>query len=98
MTYLFLNSSNIFNNQLFIGNCSLLIGMLSVGTPGLSSTFSSGDKDSKFDEEVEIKGEEISPMVTWGTSPEDVVSINGKIPNPDNEKNEDKKIECLPLK
>ena len=25
-------------------------------------------------------------MVTWGTSPEDVVSINGKVPNPDNEK------------
>ena len=30
-------------------------------------------------------------MVTWGTSPEDVVSINGKIPNPKNEKNIDKK-------
>ena len=30
-------------------------------------------------------------MVTWGTSPEDVVSINGKIPNPENEKNIDKK-------
>ena len=30
-------------------------------------------------------------MVTWGTSPEDVIPINGKIPNPENESNLDKK-------
>ena len=49
------------------------------------------DDDAKFDKEINLSGEDIAPMVTWGTSPEDVVSINGKIPNPDNEKNEDKK-------
>ena len=49
------------------------------------------DNDAKFDKEINLNGEDIAPMVTWGTSPEDVVSINGKIPNPDNEKNEDKK-------
>ena len=49
------------------------------------------DKDAKFDKEINLNGAEIAPMVTWGTSPEDVVSINGKIPNPDNEINEDKK-------
>ncbi len=49
------------------------------------------DDDAKFDKEINLNGEDIAPMVTWGTSPEDVVSINGKIPNPDNEKNEDKK-------
>ena len=49
------------------------------------------DSDAKFDKEINLNGEDIAPMVTWGTSPEDVVSINGKIPNPDNEKNEDKK-------
>ena len=49
------------------------------------------DNDAEFDKEINIKGEDIAPMVTWGTSPEDVVSINGKIPNPDNEQNEDKK-------
>ena len=49
------------------------------------------DSNAKFDKEINLNGEDIAPMVTWGTSPEDVVSINGKIPNPDNEKNEDKK-------
>ncbi len=49
------------------------------------------DNDAKFDEEIILNGEDIAPMVTWGTSPEDVVSINGKVPNPDNEKNLDKK-------
>ena len=49
------------------------------------------DSDAKFDKEINLKGDEIAPMVTWGTSPEDVVSINGKIPNPENEKNVDKK-------
>ena len=49
------------------------------------------DSDAKFDKEINLKGDEIAPMGTWGTSPEDVVSINGKIPNPENEKNIDKK-------
>jgi len=49
------------------------------------------DTGAKFDQEVEIKGEEISPMVTWGTSPQDVVSVNGKVPDPENEKDEDRK-------
>ena len=49
------------------------------------------DKNAKFDKEINLNGEDIAPMVTWGTSPEDVVPINGKIPNPNNEKNEDKK-------
>jgi len=49
------------------------------------------DLGAKFDKEVEIKGNEISPMVTWGTSPQDVVSVTGKVPDPSNEKDEDKK-------
>ncbi len=49
------------------------------------------DPGAKFDREVKIKGEEISPMVTWGTSPQDVVPITGSIPDPEKEKNEDKK-------
>jgi len=49
------------------------------------------DNEAKFDKEINLNGEDIAPMVTWGTSPEDVVSINGKVPNPDNEQNEDKK-------
>ena len=34
------------------------------------------DSEAKFDKEIEIKGEDINPMVTWGTSPQDVVTIN----------------------
>ena len=30
-------------------------------------------------------------MVTWGTSPQDVISVTGIIPDPEKEKNEDKK-------
>jgi len=49
------------------------------------------DKNAKFDKEVEIKGDDVSPMVTWGTSPQDVVSVTGEVPDPEKEKNEDKK-------
>ena len=49
------------------------------------------DSDAKFDHEGEIKGDDISPMVTWGTSPQDVVPITGRVPDPEKEKNADKK-------
>ena len=49
------------------------------------------DTNAVFDKEVEIKGENISPMVTWGTSPQDVVRITDVIPDPEKEKNEDRK-------
>ena len=49
------------------------------------------DSDAKFDKEVEIKGDDISPMVTWGTSPQDVVPITGIVPDPEKEKDKDKK-------
>ena len=49
------------------------------------------DTEAKFDHEVEIKGNNISPMVTWGTSPQDVVPVTGSIPDPEKEKDEAKK-------
>ena len=49
------------------------------------------DSEAKFDKEVEIKGDDISPMVTWGTSPQDVVSVTGVVPDPEKEKDEDRK-------
>ena len=49
------------------------------------------DSNAKFDKKINLTAEEISPMVTWGTSPQDVVTIDGKIPNPNNEKDTDKK-------
>ena len=49
------------------------------------------DNDAEFDKEVSLKGEEIKPMVTWGTSPQDVITIDGKVPNPTDEKDNDRK-------
>ncbi len=49
------------------------------------------DKDAKFDKETEINGEDISPMVTWGTSPQDVVSVTDVVPDPEKEQDEEKK-------
>ena len=41
------------------------------------------DSDSVFDKVVTIKGEDIAPLVTWGTSPEDVLPITAAIPDPE---------------
>jgi 3-isopropylmalate dehydratase, large subunit len=40
------------------------------------------DDEAVFDREVTLNGSEIAPMVTWGTSPEDAVAINGCVPDP----------------
>ena len=50
------------------------------------------DKDCKFDKEINIEGKDIEPLVTWGTSPQDVSPVTGIVPDPNNEKNEDRKI------
>ena len=49
------------------------------------------DNDAIFDKEVNLDGKDIKPMVTWGTSPQDVVPIDGKVPNPENISDPDKK-------
>ncbi len=41
------------------------------------------DEDAKFDLVLTLKGEDIAPLVTWGTSPEDVLPITGIVPHPD---------------
>ncbi|EKM59620.1 uncharacterized protein PHACADRAFT_250234 [Phanerochaete carnosa HHB-10118-sp] len=40
------------------------------------------DDGAKFDKEVYIRGEDIIPTLTWGTSPQDVVPITGSVPDP----------------
>jgi 3-isopropylmalate/(R)-2-methylmalate dehydratase large subunit len=40
------------------------------------------DADAAFDREVEIDVSTLSPMVTWGTSPEDVAPVTGAVPDP----------------
>ena len=49
------------------------------------------DNGAKFDKEITLEGKDIMPMVTWGTSPQDVISIDEKIPNPESETDEDRK-------
>jgi len=44
------------------------------------------DDDAVFDHEFTLKAESIMPQVTWGTSPEMVVSVDVKVPNPTSEK------------
>ena len=41
------------------------------------------DEGAYFDKSVALKGEEIAPTVTWGTSPEDTVAITGTVPEPE---------------
>ena len=44
------------------------------------------DPDAKFDREVTLDAREIRPHVTWGTSPEMVVPVHERVPDPDKEK------------
>lgn len=41
------------------------------------------DDDAVFDQTVILNAQEIQPQVTWGTSPEQVIGIDQKIPDPD---------------
>ncbi len=49
------------------------------------------DPDAEFDQVVELNGAEIAPQVTWGTSPEMVVSIEERVPDPAEEADEVKR-------
>ena len=49
------------------------------------------DDDAVFDKVVELKAEDIQPQVTWGTSPEMVLPIDGSIPDPANENDSGKR-------
>ena len=44
------------------------------------------DAGAVFDTTVDLRAEDILPQVTWGTSPEMVTSIEGRVPDPDHEK------------
>ena len=44
------------------------------------------DPDAVWDAIVELNADEIEPQVSWGTSPEMVVSVNDRVPDPDKEK------------
>ena len=44
------------------------------------------DADAKFDAVIELDAAKIEPQVTWGTSPEQVLPVGAKVPNPAKEK------------
>src|SRR3954469_17773589 len=49
------------------------------------------DENARFDRMVQLDAREIKPQVTWGTSPEMVVPVDGRVPDPDREKDETKR-------
>ncbi|WP_288254100.1 3-isopropylmalate dehydratase large subunit [uncultured Hydrogenophaga sp.] len=49
------------------------------------------DGDAKFDTVVELDATKIVPQVTWGTSPEMVLGIDARVPDPDKEKDASKR-------
>jgi 3-isopropylmalate/(R)-2-methylmalate dehydratase large subunit len=49
------------------------------------------DENARFDFVVRLDAREIKPQVTWGTSPEMVVPVDGRVPDPDKEKDEVKR-------
>ena len=49
------------------------------------------DTDAVFDKEISIDASNVLPQVTWGTSPEMTTSIDGKLPDPNDENDDNKK-------
>jgi 3-isopropylmalate/(R)-2-methylmalate dehydratase large subunit len=49
------------------------------------------DDNSRVDFVIRVDAREIKPQVTWGTSPEMVVPVDGRVPDPDKEKDEVKR-------
>jgi 3-isopropylmalate/(R)-2-methylmalate dehydratase large subunit len=49
------------------------------------------DDDAHFDREVRLDAANLPPIVSWGSSPEDVVSVLGSVPNPDDIQDENRR-------
>ena len=52
------------------------------------------DKDAVFDAVVNLDAGDIAPQVTWGTSPEQVVGVDGSVPAPESFDDEGKRLAC----
>src|SRR6202007_2044563 len=50
------------------------------------------DDGAHFDHEIRLDAAKLPPIVTWGTSPEDVISVTGFLPHPDKIKDEAKRL------
>ena len=49
------------------------------------------DEGAHFDKVVVLDAAKLPPIVTWGSSPEDVASVTGRVPNPDDIADENKR-------
>ena len=49
------------------------------------------DEDAAFDSEHTIQVGNIAPQITWGTSPQDVIDVTGRIPDPSSEANAERR-------
>src|SRR5438309_3613243 len=50
------------------------------------------DEGAHFDNELRLDAAKLPPIVTWGTSPEDVISVSGMVPDPDKIADEAKRL------
>ncbi|WP_417512805.1 3-isopropylmalate dehydratase large subunit [Minwuia sp.] len=46
------------------------------------------DEGARYDEEIHLAAEDITPHITWGTSPQDVAPITSRVPDPAEEEDE----------
>ncbi len=53
------------------------------------------DEGAHFDKELTLDAAALPPTITWGTSPEDVISITGVVPNPDDLDDDSKKASMM---
>jgi|TARA_B100000959_G_scaffold270511_1_gene317523 3-isopropylmalate/(R)-2-methylmalate dehydratase large subunit len=52
------------------------------------------DQGAEYDTEITIDADDIVPQVTWGTSPEQVIGVDCKVPDPQHIVDEEKKKAC----
>ena len=52
------------------------------------------DGDARFDAELQFDGAAVAPRVTWGTSPEQSIPIDGVVPHPDEADNPSARSSC----
>src|SRR6185369_6471234 len=64
-------------------------GAWEMALPYWQSFFS--DPDAVWDREITIDAAKIAPLVTWGTSPEDVIAVTDAVPSPDSFATPDKR-------
>jgi 3-isopropylmalate/(R)-2-methylmalate dehydratase large subunit len=53
------------------------------------------DVGAVYDVEITLAADDIAPTVTWGTSPEDALAITDSVPNPDKEKDTNKRAKMV---